>query len=108
MSKKSDWSDDPGFREYAEHVIKETLPQMRDSAMFMTIAPIRDEIADIKQATEIGMAIMLDKPLIVIVPPGRHMAEKLLRIADHVITADITTKEGRDQMAAAIKAVTNQ
>lgn len=108
MTKGDDWTDDPGFREFAEHVLKETLPNMKESAMFMTIAPLKEEMADVRQAVEIGMAIMLDKPLIVIVPPGRHIAQKLVRIADHVITADITTEAGREHIAQAIKEVTNQ
>jgi hypothetical protein len=102
-----DWSDHPGFREYARRVIEEVLPHMKQSAMVMTIAPIEGE-ADIKVCCEVGMALFLDKPLILVVPPGRHMAERLLRVADHVITADITTAKGREEMAKAITAVTNQ
>lgn len=107
MKPKNDWSDDPGFREYAKHVMEEVLPHMRESAMVMTIAPIEGE-ADIKICCEVGMALMLDKPLILIVPPGRHMAERLLRVADHVITADISTAEGREELGKAMHAITNQ
>jgi len=104
---KKDWADSPDFRSYAEHVIRDVVPQMKDSAVFLTIAP-DGGIADVKQAVEIGFCILLDKPLIVVAPPGRHVAERLLRVADHVITADISTDEGREQIAVAIKAVMNQ
>lgn len=106
--KKPDWSDAPGFREYAKHVIDDMVPAMRDSALVMTIAPLADDAADVKQAVEIGYAILLDKPLVVVVPPGRHMGEKLLRIADHVITADVTTEAGREQLGVALNRLMNQ
>lgn len=107
MKNRDDWADDPTFREYAEHVIENVLPHMKESAVFLTIAPTGG-VADVKQAVEIGFMILMDKPMIVVAPPGRHVAERLLRVADHVITADISTDEGRKQIAAAIKALTNQ
>lgn len=107
MANKTDWANSKEFRRFAQDWIKRVLPNMKDSAMVLSIAPQGGE-ADVRMAVEIGFAILLDKPLIVIAPKGRHVAERLIRIADHVITADITTDEGREQIAAAIKAVTNQ
>ena len=107
MTGKKDWADSKEFRRFAQDWIKRVLPNMKDSAMVMTIAPNGGE-ADVKMAVEIGFAILLDKPLIVVAPPGRHMAERLLRIADHVITEDVTTEAGRKQIEVALKAVMNQ
>lgn len=89
--------DDIEFKEYAEHFMLEVAPKIKDSAYLMTIAPDGGH-ADVKIAVEIGYAILLNKPLIVVKMPGRTIAEKLLRIADHVIEGDLTTEEGRDSI----------
>jgi ribosomal protein L23 len=104
---KKEWSDSKEFKEYAEHILKEMVPAMKDSAVVMTIAPDAGQ-HDIKIAVEIGYSILLDKPLIVIASPGRHIAERLLRIADHVITGDITTDAGKEEIARALKHLMNQ
>ncbi len=102
-----DWSDNPGFRRYAKHFLKNVRPEIARSSYFVAIAP-QGTCADVQMATEIGMAIMLDKPLIVIAPEGRHVAERLLRIADHVIVGNADTDAGREEIARKLEALTNQ
>lgn len=74
-----------------EHV----LTKMVESACVMSIVP--DEV-DIKVAVELGMAIYLDKPIILISLPGRPIPPKLERVADRVVTSDIDTEEGRAEL----------
>jgi hypothetical protein len=93
------------FKRFAQHVLKETVPGIANSAYVMAIAPPTGAEADVRQAVEIGFAILMDKPLIVICPKGRHVGERLLRIADHIIEADITTEEGRVELAEKMKAI---
>lgn len=99
---KRDPFDTPDFKRYARRVREEMLPKMMDSAYVISIAPDGSEV-DVKIAVEIGYAILLDKPLIVMAPEGRHVAEKLLRIADHVITGDMDSPLGMAEMQAKLQ-----
>lgn len=99
---------DKEFRKFIDHFLKEVLPQIRQSNYIMTLVPTKDEMVDIAQALEIGYCILYDKPLIVVAPEGRHTGERLRRIADHVIVADITTEDGRAEVETKLKAVLKQ
>lgn len=109
MPKPKDPFEHRDFKRYANHFIGEVAPKIRGSAFMITIAPPASG-ADVKLATELGYAILLDKPLIVLVPVGRgeHTAKKLLRIADHVIEADFETEEGRAAAQLQLASVLNQ
>lgn len=101
--------DSPDFRKYAKHFFDKVAPQVASSAFMLTVAPLRDS-TDVKIATELGYAILLDKPLIVLVPTGRreHMAQKLLRIADHIVEGDVETEAGREELQRRLEAVLKQ
>jgi nucleoside 2-deoxyribosyltransferase len=108
MKKQNDdILDDPDFKRYARHFLDEVAPKMMESAYVITIAPTGGE-ADVKQAVEIGYAIMLGKPLIVLKQPGQVVAEKLLRIADHVVEGDMSTEVGRTAVGEQFKRIMNQ
>lgn len=87
---------DKNFKKFAKRVMDEMVPAMHGSAYVITIAPKGGE-ADVKLAVEIGFAILMDKPLIVFVPKGRAVGERLARIADHVLEADMTTEAGQKE-----------
>lgn len=109
MKAKRDLFDRPEFRDYAERFLREVAPMIRQSAYMMTIAPTGGT-ADVKIAAELGYSILLDKPLIVFVPAGRRatVAQKLLRIADHVIEGDMSTEAGREELQRKLKEVMTQ
>lgn len=86
------------FKRFAKHFRENVLPNMKTSAYVITIAPEGGD-ADVKIAVEIGFAILLDKPLIVLKAKGRPVAERLLRIADHVVEGDMDTEAGRKDVA---------
>jgi len=92
---------DPNFVEYAEHVIKELVPKLKDSDLTVSLAPT-DGIGDVKFAVELGFSIMLDKPIIVVAHPDAKISPALRRAAVSVVFADITTKAGQKLMADAI------
>lgn len=106
--KKPDPFQSPGYRQYARHFIKNVLPQVRSSSYFIAIAPVSGTEADVKMATEVGMCILLDKPLIVFAPEGRPVAERLLRIADHVIRGDMDSPLGMAEMQAKLQRILMQ
>lgn len=70
-------------QDWLERVEMELIPMLKESAMVATIAP--GEEPDIKVAIELGLTILLDKPLILVVPEGRWVPDRLRRAADAVV-----------------------
>lgn len=81
----------------------EALGKIRDSAVVMNLAPRAEP--DIKYAVELGLTIMLDKPLLVVVMPGRPVPPKLRAVADEVVEADLDTEAGRERAQASAQAL---
>ncbi|HTF53616.1 MAG TPA: hypothetical protein VK735_39740 [Pseudonocardia sp.] len=103
MTDKSDWSDDPDAKKWLDHAQKTLPPMMRDSAICMSLTPANG-VPDAKYAVELGMMIMMDKPIIVLVQPGTKVPEKLMRVADGVVEVDLAKKpeESQQRINAAI------
>lgn len=78
----SDWTDDPRAREWLRQVRKGLVPKLQDSAMSMVL--VTGEV-DVKFAVELGLSILMDKPIIVAVTPGTPVPDKLVRIADEIV-----------------------
>jgi len=74
---------DPSFERYARRVIDELLPKLQDSAITASIVP--DGPGDVKFAVELGLSIMLDKPIALLIRPGQSVPEHLARVADAII-----------------------
>jgi len=74
------------WRDYARHFTRDVLPKITDSAITMSLAP--GGKPDVKFCTELGFSIMLDKPIIAVVFPGRTMPAKFARVVDAVIEVD--------------------
>ena len=82
-----DLRNDPEFIEWETHVRENVLPKMAASALTISLVP--NGKADIKYAVELGLSIMLDKPIFLVCEPGQILPDKLLRIADKVIEVDL-------------------
>lgn len=101
-----DWLDEldeeerKGWDEFVEHVRRSTLQQMQESAFVMSLVP-RGE-TDVKFAVELGLAIMYDKPLLAVVMPGSEVPEKLRRVADEIVEADVDVEEGQRRIREAL------
>jgi len=93
MSKRNPYDSD-GFRRWADDMRKRLIPQMRGSEHVLMIAPNMDAKFDIEFAVQIGAAILLEKPLILVVHAGRVVPPKLLAIADKIIEADLNDEAG--------------
>jgi hypothetical protein len=76
--------ENPEFQDWADHVRTEVIPMIRDSPVTFSIAPPPDKV-DVKFAVELGFLIMMDKPIILCVPPGTPVPDKLARVADAII-----------------------
>jgi hypothetical protein len=95
-------TDDFDDRQFQKVVTEGLVPKVEGSSMFVSISPGVDRI-DAKFCVELGVAIMLDKPILAIVAPDQTVPRKLHRIAEMIVIADITTDEGRQRVAQAIQ-----
>lgn len=84
----SDLFDDPETRAWAQRAVDELIPMISDSALTVSLVPDQAGVDDIKFALELGLSIMLDKPIIVAVVPGRRIPDHLARVADTIIDYD--------------------
>ena len=91
------------WQEWVEHVRVDVLDQMIESAMVISIFPRDPRNLDIKYALELGMSIMLEKPIILVVMSGTKLPKKLEALADAVIVTDgIDDEKGQVVLKAAI------
>ncbi len=81
--------DDPDVRAWAQRVVDELLPMLEDSALTISVVPDQAGVDDIKFAVELGLSIMLDKPIILAVVPGRPVPAKLAKLADGIVEFDV-------------------
>jgi hypothetical protein len=101
---ESGW-DDPSAKVWVDHVLNEMAPNMRASAVVLSMVPT-DGAGDVKYWVELGASIMMDKPIIALVLGGASVPRKLLGIADEVVRLpDGVNPEGSAELAAAISRV---
>lgn len=92
---------DEALEQFTAAVRTGLLPKLEESAAVVSLVPDGD--GDIKFAVETGLAILLDKPIIAMVLPGRQIPAKLAKVADRVIEADLSTAQGRTTAARDLK-----
>lgn len=100
-------TDDPyasdEFRAWAKDVRAHLLPKLSESALSLTLVPTGE--TDLKFAIELGLSIMLDKPIIAVVQPGTKVPERLVRVADEIVEARLGgTAEESDQARLKVQA----
>ena len=91
---------DPTWDEWVDHVRRDAMVKIAGASAFVAIVP---EEPDVKAAVELGLAILLDKPIVSVVMPGRGISDHLARVSDRVIYADIDTKEGAELVARELR-----
>jgi hypothetical protein len=96
----SDYTNSPEWKAWEARCQAELVPMMRNSRSVVQLVPKGG--SDIKFAVELGLSIMMDKPILAIVEPGTEAPAKLRKVADKIVEADVSTEEGRMQAQAAI------
>lgn len=76
------WSD-PEAQEWVEHCRKTLVPMLDDSAVSISLAPPVGQ-HDIKYAVELGLSILMDKPILLVVREGDSVPTKLRSVADDI------------------------
>jgi hypothetical protein len=72
-------SQDPyassAFASWAQRARIQLIPKLEASALTMMLVPSGDP--DIKIAVELGLSILMDKPLILVLEPGQQIPQRL-------------------------------
>lgn len=93
------------LREFRQVVSEGLVPKLEDSAFSAVIAPYttdENHKYDIKFAVELGLMILMDKPIITIQAPGAAISKKLALVSDKIVHADIDTESGQELLREAI------
>lgn len=113
MIGDSDWvsklteSELREWEEFVSHCSDELQPKLEQSGFVMSLVPDPDKI-DVKFAVETGMAILMDKPIVIIAVPGTPIPEKLRKVADEVLVIDIRSEEGQREVARVVARMMNK
>lgn len=91
------------WEEYAAHVRDEVIPMIKNSAVALSLVPSGKP--DVKFAVELGMMIMLDKPIIAIVNPGSKVPNKLALVADEIVEGSVDDPDFQGRLMAALDRV---
>jgi hypothetical protein len=84
----NDWADEPEVAEWFDHVLREMVPMLEQSAVALSLVPAGDgeyTHGDAKLWVELGASIMMDKPLLVVAFDDRELPAKLVEVADEVV-----------------------
>lgn len=76
--------EDRAWSEYSNRFRREVLPKLMDSNIFLSIGSEVGDF-DVRQATELGAALLMGKPILLVVPPGRTLSPQLRRAADEIV-----------------------
>ena len=88
MPSRRNWppaKHDRAWADYAESFRKQGLPKIMSSAVTLSIYSGDGTDFDVKQATELGAILLLDKPLILLTTPGATLPSRLAKAADVII-----------------------
>ena len=93
---RSEWDANPDVQSWARRVREKLVPMLEDSSSTIAIVPHEP---DVKMAVELGMSILMGKPLIIVAPTERHCPQALAAWADEVVIVE--PSEWADGVAAA-------
>lgn len=97
-------------RRFHQAVSEGLIPKLDGSAVGMVVAPLTDEDHpyDVNFAVQLGLMILMDKPIITVVSPDREISRKLELVSDKVVHADIRSADGPRLVAEAAADMTNE
>lgn len=96
------WLADPEYQAWATRIHDHVLPGLESSgAHCMFFAGGLEP--DINYAVELGLSVLLDKPILVVRPPGMEIPERLRRVADLVVEIDLAQPGVGEHLGQLIK-----
>lgn len=100
-------TEEEEFAEFVRHVRANTAKKIEQSSYVMSFVPTADGV-DVKYAVEMGLAIMMRKPLILLTTARSDVPPKLRQIADAEIDmadVDIDTEAGQEVIGKRVSEV---
>lgn len=94
------WKD-KRVKQWMHHVRTKVAPMMESSNAVVSIAPNGE--TDVKFAVELGLAIMYNKPIIVVAPESGELPPKLVLVADRIVSGDVTDPEFQTRLVKILK-----
>lgn len=95
--------DNPDWKAFADHAIKDLIPKIDNSAYCMSLVPRKPEDrTDIKFCLELGVMLMMDKPIIMVVAPGSQVPDKVVQVADMIIEMSMDDERFEERLTAAL------
>jgi hypothetical protein len=92
------------WERFAREVREVLVPKVRGTQIVVSIVPLTAAGVDAKFAVELGVAVMLDKPILAVVRPGLKIPEKLARVVDRFVEVDdISDPAARGRFLAALE-----
>lgn len=89
--------------QFTKVVMEGLVPRVQDSALCVSLVPKDTKnFIDPKFCVELGVMVMLDKPILAIVDPAIEVPQKLRLVADVIVVADLSTEEGRAAVQDAV------
>ena len=80
------WKD-PGYQAWENYVRDVVVPVLEETAVTITLIPQGQR--DIRFAVELGLSIMMDKPIIALVQPGMSIPNGVAAVAAEIVEVDI-------------------
>lgn len=97
-------------RRFHQAVSEGLIPKLDGSAVAMVVAPLTDENHpyDVNFAVQLGLMVLMDKPIIAVVAPGQEISRKLEMVADKIVHVDIRAEGGAQLVAEAAADMTHE
>jgi hypothetical protein len=99
------WND-PDVQSWVADAREHLIPKIEGSDATISLVP--DGEGDIKFAVELGLSIMMNKPIIAVVIDNRNLPDKLVQVADtivHLHSRELGTASGQKKVHAAIERI---
>lgn len=85
--------------EFEKEIQEKLVPMIKNSGMVVSFVPNK---VDVKFAVELGISIMLDKPIIAVVAQGAKIPEKLARVVDRFVELDLNDPNFQSRLNEAV------
>jgi len=89
---------------WAEEVRRSLIPALDSAKVAVSIAPPADAEIDVQFAVELGLSILMNKPIVLAVRPDQPLPAKLLRVADRVIDLPVDPEMFASKVAEVLDA----
>jgi hypothetical protein len=105
VTDREEFWREPTVVKWAQHVIDDMVPKLRDSSVCISLYGDHDPgSGEVKYWVELGAMICMDKPILVVVMGDAVLPPKLSKVADKVVRIpEGVSPESSEQLAEAVR-----